>query len=117
MKAKKKPMHHTATDPQTIHALILRNRIHALARCGSKGHGAFLVRHRMSPANRIIKPETPNVHALYFDSATSQGAVLTNPARAAPAPSVTNNAGRAQHTSVPTEVNRLSVGMSVCFMP
>ena len=115
MKAKKNPTHHTTTDTQYIHALILRKRVQALACAGSIGQGALRAFQRMIPAARINRPDIPNVQTLYFDSATNHGAVLTSPASAAPAPSVTSNAGSAQHSNVPTEVNRLSVGSSVCF--
>ena len=37
------------------------------------------------------------------------------PANAAPAPKVTSNAGRAQHSNVPTLVKRVKIGNIVCL--
>ena len=59
-----------------------------------------------------------NVQILYLDKATSQGAELTTPASAAPAPMVTKRAGSAQQTSVPVDVNKLkTVKYLDCFKP
>lgn len=117
MKAKKKPTHHKSTDNQYIQTLVFRNLAHAIACAESIGHEAFLDRQSVAPAIRTIAPEIPNVQILYFDNATSQGALPTSPARAAPAPSVTSNAGRAQQTSVPADVSRLSAGRMPSFTP
>lgn len=97
--------------------LVFRNLAHAMACAGSIGQGALLDLQSATPAIISIAPEIPNVQNLYFDNATSQGAVPTIPARTAPAPIVTSNAGKAQHTRVPADVSRLSEGRSVCFAP
>lgn len=93
--------------------LVFRIFIQALACFSSIGQGALRARHCMIPAINNRAPEMPKVHSLYFDNATSHGTALTILASAAPAPSVTNNAGRAQHINVPSEVNRLTLGHKV----
>ena len=62
------------------------------------------------PAIISIKPENKKVYILYFDKYTNHGVTCTIDASAAPAPMVTSNAGRAQHSSVDSEVNKLKVG-------
>lgn len=55
--------------------------------------------------NAINRPETANVHCLYFESVTSHGKDVSVEATDAPSPASTSNEGRAQHSRVPTEVN------------
>ena len=71
------------------------------------GHGMFLFTHKnnLTKAKRI--PPTTKTTTLYFEIAVIHGATEMKPASAAPAPKVTSNAGRAQHSNVPTLVNRV----------
>ena len=64
-------------------------------------------------AKRI--PATTKTTTLYFEIAVIHGATEMKPANAAPAPKVTSNAGRAQHSNVPTLVNRVKIGNIVCL--
>ena len=57
----------------------------------------------------IIKPAIIKTPTLCSDSQISCGTLATNPASTAPAPSVTNSAGKAQQINVPKEVNKLTV--------
>ena len=104
-----------AMESPNIHLLILRRCVQALAWAGSTGQGAFLARHCIKVAAINKTPAAQKVQTLYFENVINQGAVLTSPARVAPAPSVTNKAGRAQQIRVPAEVKRLSAGSRVCL--
>jgi hypothetical protein len=50
-------------------------------------------------------PETMKTQFLWCESATSHGAAARKPATVAPSPSRTNSEGKAQHSSVPKDVN------------
>lgn len=79
------------------------------------GQGALRARHINIPASSNNTPDIKNIYSLYLLRATNHGAVLTSPANAAPAPMLTINAGRAQQSNVPAEVNRLSKGIAAFF--
>lgn len=53
----------------------------------------------------IITPETANTVCFCLDNATSHGAAVSIDPTDAPNPSSTSKEGKAQHTSVLTEVN------------
>ena len=94
--------------------LTLRNLLHALALVRSTGQGAKRARHCNTAADTIRIPATANTISLCTDIAVIHGVLPTSPASAAPMPIVTNKAGRAQQSSVPIEVNKLSDGKIVC---
>lgn len=96
-----------------IAQLMVLNRLHALAFAGSAGQGAKRARHCMKAENANIMADAVNTHCLYSDMTVIHGNAPTNPANAAPMPSVTSNAGSAQQISVPMLVNRLKAGMIV----
>ena len=58
---------------------------------------------------KIKTPETANVHCLCRDSVTSQGMNDSIDATVAPSPIRTSNDGSAQHSNVPSDVNREKV--------
>ena len=93
--------------------LNLRSLVHILAFNGSAGQGAVLAFHWKMAEAIIITPAKVKTKVLCSDKATSQGAVDTKPAKAAPIPRVTKRAGKAQQTSVPKLVNKLSEGATV----
>jgi len=95
--------------------LIFRSFRQAFACSGSIGHGLFFPLYCKNPANKSNTPDTLKVHALYFENVTSQGAEETKPARDAPAPIVTSNAGRAQQSKVLDDANKLTKGVIVSF--
>ena len=53
----------------------------------------------------IRMPEAANVHCLCLESVTSHGIAERVEATDAPNPARTRSDGRAQHSSVPTDVN------------
>ena len=89
--------------------------LQALACAGSAGHGANRARHCMMAERTSRHPATAKTIFLWAESHTSHGAADTRPATAAPMPSVTKSAGRAQHINVPNDVNKLSVGKIACL--
>lgn len=60
----------------------------------------------MIPATTIIKKAKLLIGTLYSDIETRKGNVLTRLAKLAPAPKLTNNAGKAQHINVEVETNK-----------
>ena len=66
-------------------------------------------------ANNANKtPAAMNIWVLYSETLVIHGTAPINPAKTAPRPSETNNAGNAQQSKVPTEVKRLNDGKIVC---
>ncbi len=63
----------------------------------------------------ISNPAILNTYILYLDKNINSGKFDTKPARTAPAPMLTINAGRAQQSKVPRLVNKLING-SVIFL-
>jgi hypothetical protein len=53
----------------------------------------------------ISTPEIPNVHGLWCERLTSQGAAESRDATDAPSPASTSREGNAQHSNVPRDVN------------
>lgn len=70
------------------------------------GHGALRFFHCKYPERVIIIPAKIKIHVLCALKKTNQVIFETRPARAAPAPSVTKSAGKAQQTSVEVEAKR-----------
>jgi hypothetical protein len=91
-----------------------RIRWQALALLGCIGQGSFLACHCNQVLKHKVTPATANSTILYSEITVSQGAMLINPAKAAPKPMVTSNAGNAQQISVLSEVNKERLGSSVC---
>jgi len=60
----------------------------------------------MIPATTIISNAKLLMGTLYSDRDTKKGKVLTRLAKLAPAPKLTNNAGKAQHINVEVEANK-----------
>ena len=65
------------------------------------GQGAVRLRHCSTPPPSISTLAVPNTQSLCSLSHTICGTAATSPDSAAPAPSITSSAGRAQQTSVP----------------
>ena len=57
-----------------------------------------------------------NTYILYLDKNINSGKFDTKPARTAPAPMLTINAGRAQHSKVPRLVNKVINGIIIFFL-
>ena len=117
MKAKKTPTKYKTVATNRTTALTFRSWAHALALSGSAGHGAFLACQCANIARVINMPETIKSWVLYVDIAVIQGAELISPASIEPIPSVTSNAGNAQHKRVPMEVNSDNEGSTVWRHP
>ena len=60
----------------------------------------------MIPAMTIISNADTLIGILYCDRVTKKGKVLTRLAKLAPAPKLTNNAGKAQQIKVEVEANK-----------
>ena len=60
-------------------------------------------------------PAKLNIPDLYSERTVIHGAAPMRPAKDAPIPSVTSNAGRAQQTKVVALVNKLKIGRIVCL--
>jgi hypothetical protein len=60
----------------------------------------------MIPATTIIRKAKLLIGTLYSDRVTKKGKALTRLAKLAPAPKLTNNAGKAQHINVEVEANK-----------
>lgn len=104
------------TEIPYIHQLICRSFLQAAACAGSAGQGALRFFHCKTPAVASMMPATAKTAPLCADSQISCGTVLTRPAKAAPAPKVTNRAGSAQQIKVLTLVMRLKPGTSRDFL-
>ena len=117
MKAKKTPIKYKIVATTRVTALTFRNWAHALALSGSAGHGAFLDCQCANVARVINIPEPIKSGALYVEIAVTHGAELISPASTEPIPSVTSNAGNAQHKRVPMEVKSESDGRMVWRNP
>ncbi len=115
MKAKNAPAKKATTETPQIHQLTFLKIEQTRACFGSMGHGILRARHIISPAAVIITAAIPNTQILYRDSQIMAGKELVNPANVAPIPSDTNNAGRAQQTNVPADVNRLNPEGKSCL--
>ncbi|WP_422689463.1 hypothetical protein [Candidatus Methylopumilus universalis] len=74
----------------------------------SLGQGRDLAFHCRNPDIDNIIPANINTPNLYSENQTICGTELTTEAITAPAPKLTNNAGKAQQTSVPPDENRVS---------
>ena len=96
--------------------LAFLNRLHTFAFNGSAGQGASLLYQIKKPLSIIKKPEKMNKIVLYFDNIIKKGMLDNSPAKTAPAPTATNNAGKAQQIKVPRLVNRLIEGMIRFFV-
>jgi len=76
-----------------------------LASSGSKGQANLAVRWLIIPAMTIITKANRLMGILYCDRVTKKGAALTRLAKLAPAPKLTNTAGKAQQINVDVEAN------------
>ena len=68
-----------------------------------------------TPENASMAPAKTNSRSLCSDIQTSCGTALTRLAMTAPAPIETSSAGSAQHKSVPSELNRVTVWSALFF--
>ena len=76
---------------------------------------ADCARHCSAPDNASITPATPNTSAFCSENQTSCGSTVTGDDSAAPAPSATSRAGRAQQRVLPL-ANRDSTE-AACYCP
>ncbi len=79
---------------------------HISLRLGSVGHGcsdAFFINIPAITKNSNVKTE---IQTLYLEIIINSGKIFTIDARVAPAPRLTNIAGRAQHIKVDDEARR-----------
>ena len=60
----------------------------------------------MIPATTTIRKAKVLIGTLYSDRVTKKGKALIRLAKLAPAPKLTNNAGKAQHINVDVEANK-----------
>jgi hypothetical protein len=74
----------------------------------SLGQGKDLAFHCKKPEIDSITPANINTPNLCSENQTICGTELTKDAITAPAPKLTNNAGKAQQISVPPDENKLS---------
>jgi len=105
MNAKKNPVRYIVRENKNTQKPILLVLPQAFAIAGSEGQGALRLIYRETPDMVSITPANINSGILCADSQINCGTALTNPINAAPAPSITNKAGRAQHIKVLKEPN------------
>ena len=87
--------------------------MHDFAFLGSVGHGTRRLRYVVVAEMTSIVAVMMNSGTLCSDNQTSCGTLVTRAAIAAPAPSETSNAGRAQHTRVPNEPSNVTLSMTM----
>ena len=69
------------------------------------------------PLNKIMKPAMIKIHPLYADKVANHGNVESSETIAEPPAMATTSAGRAQHISVPVEVNNARKLPALCCQP
>ena len=105
--AKENPIINVTTDIKYIINDNFLALIHWAANNLSAGHGNFLDCHCKYP-ERIIKIKAAvKIYSLYFDTQTICGNIDIKELSAAPAPIVTNKAGKAQQRIVPVLVKKV----------
>lgn len=114
--AKNAPIKYISTETKYTTLFTRLSLIQAFALLASMGQGALRALHLKKPAINNKNPDIPKVKVLCFDRVIKNGTVLTNPARLAPNPKVTNRAGRAQQSKVEKLVNKLSVDIKPFFI-
>ena len=107
-KAIKPPIKNTQTENTYILNEFTLVLLQSSANALSLGQGKDLACHCSKPDIDNIIPANINTPNLCSENQTICGTELTKDAITAPAPKLTNKAGKAQHISVPPEVNKVS---------
>ena len=114
-KAIKPPIKNTQTENTYILNEFTLVLLQSSANALSLGQGKDLACHCSKPDIDNITPANINTPNLCSENQTICGTELTTDAITAPAPKLTNKAGKAQQISVPPEENRVSKEICLVF--